>query len=78
LKSSNIVILNVRDAIISQIISIFQDKAWNQLCKVFGDDIDRKLDRLGVRGISEHPLDTSISCQSLVVVIFYFHMHFFD
>jgi hypothetical protein len=26
-----------------------------------------------VRGISEHPLDTSISCQSLVVVIFYFH-----
>ena len=40
------IVLNVRDAIISQIIPIFKDEAWNQQCKVFSDDIDRKLDRL--------------------------------
>jgi hypothetical protein len=42
-----------RDAIISQIISIFQDEAWNQRCKVFSDDIDRKLDRLELKSLKE-------------------------
>ena len=37
---------NVRDAIISQIIPIFQKEAWDQQCKIFSDDIDRKLDCL--------------------------------
>ena len=35
-----------RDAIISQIIPIFQKEAWDQQCKIFSDDIDRKLDCL--------------------------------
>ena len=34
------------DAIISQIIPIFQEEAWNQQCKVFNDDIDGKLDSI--------------------------------
>jgi len=34
------------NAIISLIIPIFQDEAWNQQCKVFSDDIGRKLDPL--------------------------------
>ena len=41
------------DAIISQIISIFQDEAWNQRCKVFSDDIDRKFDRLELKSVKE-------------------------
>jgi hypothetical protein len=44
---------NVRDAIISQIIPIFQEEAWNEQCKVFSDDIDRKLDHLGFNPLKE-------------------------
>ena len=43
----------MRDAIISQIIPIFQDEAWNQQCKIFSDDIDRKLDRLELKSLKE-------------------------
>jgi len=41
------------DAIISQIIPIFQDEAWNQKCKVLSDDIDRKLDHLELKPLKE-------------------------
>jgi hypothetical protein len=30
-----------------------QDEAWNQRCKVFSDDIDRKLDRLEFKPLKE-------------------------
>jgi hypothetical protein len=43
----------VPDAIISQIIPIFQEEAWNQQCKVFSDDIDGKLDHLGFNPLKE-------------------------
>jgi hypothetical protein len=33
--------------------SFFQDEAWNQRCKVFSDDIDRKLDRLELKSLKE-------------------------
>jgi hypothetical protein len=42
-----------RDSIISQLIPIFQEEAWNQQCKVFSDDIDRKLDRLEFKPLKE-------------------------
>ena len=42
-----------RDSIISQIIPIFQEEAWNQQCKIFSDDIDRKLDRLELKPLKE-------------------------
>jgi poly-beta-hydroxyalkanoate depolymerase len=35
-------------------ITIFQDEAWNQRCKVFSDDIDRKLDRLELKSLIMH------------------------
>ena len=41
------------DAIISQIIPIFQEEAWNQQCKIFSDDIDAKLDRLEFKRLKE-------------------------
>jgi hypothetical protein len=34
-------------------IPIFQEEAWNQQCKVFSDDIDRKLDHLGFNPLKE-------------------------
>ena len=34
-----------KNAIISQIIPIFQEESWNQQCKVYSDDINGKLDR---------------------------------
>ena len=45
------------DTIISQIIPIFQDEAWNRLCKVFSDDIERKLDRLKWGSLKEWLLE---------------------
>jgi hypothetical protein len=61
--------------IILQIVPIFQDEAWNQRCKVFSDDIDRKLDRLELKSLKKWLLRR---LKALNVVIFYFHMHFFD
>ena len=52
-KSSNIVIKNVRNALNSQIIPIFQEEAWNQQCKIFSEDIDGKLDRLELDPLKE-------------------------
>jgi Na+/phosphate symporter len=43
----------VGDAIISQIIPIFQEEAWNQQCKIFSDDIARKLDHLELKPLKE-------------------------
>ena len=45
--------LKCQRCIISQIIPIFQEEAWNQQCKVFSDDIDRKLDHLGFNPLKE-------------------------
>ena len=32
----------MRNAIISQIIPIFQEEAWDQQCKIFSDDMEFK------------------------------------
>ena len=45
--------LKCQRCIISQIIPIFQEEAWNHQCKVFSDDIDRKLDHLGFNPLKE-------------------------
>jgi len=32
---------------------MFQDEAWNQRCKIFSDDIEKKLDRLELKSIKK-------------------------